>query len=66
MGMLPGQGMEDFDASGYDGRLQLRDGVVFQPRCVGEKARRAADRCGQTSIGVNLYAEALEFSDHGC
>ncbi len=54
MGLLCGQGMEDFDASSDDGRLQLCDGVFLQPRSVGEKARRAADRCGQTSIGVNL------------
>jgi len=66
MGVLCGQGMEDFDASGHDRRLQLCPGVVRQPRGVGEKARRAADRCGQTSVGVNLYAEALDFSDHGC
>ena len=46
--------MEDFDASGDDGRLQLRGFAVLYPGSVGEKARRAADRCGQTSIGVNL------------
>jgi len=66
MGMLSSQVLEDFDACGDHGRLQLHDFAVLHPRIVGEIMRRASDRRGQTNIGVNLDAEALGFSGHGC
>ena len=64
--MHSGQVLEDFDARGNDGRLQLRGGALLQPCGIGEKSRHAADRRGQTSIGVNLDAKTLGFSGHGC
>lgn len=66
MGMLSSQVLEDFDARGDHGRLQLRGCVLLQPCGIGEKSRHPADRRGQTSVGVYLDAKALEFNDHGC
>ena len=66
MGMIFGQVLKNLDASGDNGRLQLRHSTVLHPSRVGEVARRAAHARRQASVGVNLNAKIVGFSDHGC
>jgi hypothetical protein len=50
--MCFGQVLERLIARSEDGRLPLSDRIAFEAGGIGEVARRATDRRGQTRIGV--------------
>jgi hypothetical protein len=59
------QVFEGFPARSNDGRLPLRDGVIFHSCAIGKVAGDTADRGSQTDIRVELQVEAYKFSGHG-
>ena len=61
-----GQVFERLIARSEDRRLPLCDCIAFEAGRFGEIAGCAADRRGQTRIGVEKNGEAREFSCHGC